>query len=268
MAKLVAAVATPHAPMLPQQVLEKPGQLRAEALMGQVRKQLEAAAPDVIITVASDHFTSFFFDNLPQFCVGTFEAAAGPTESYCRMPRRVVRGVPDLARGFLKYSLESNFDLAFTEEMGLDHSVLVPLHFLVHDTNIPVVPININALAPPLPSSRRAFNLGRALGRFIERWPGQQRVALLASGSISLEVGGPRVGITDHRWVNTVSKLLEQGNYASIVRRATEQRMLAAGNVSGEFLCWITMCGALGESRPVFVEPDEGSAFVAWRLED
>ena len=180
------------------------------------------------------------------------------------MPRRQVKGDPDLAKGFLKYSLDSNFDLAFTEEMGLDHSVLVPLHFLVHDTDVPVVPLYVNALAPPLPSARRAYLLGQTLGRFIEAWPGDQRVALLASGSVSLEVGGPKVGTTDTKWVNTVTDLLEQGNYASILRRATERRMLAAGNVSGEFLCWITVCGALGATRPVFVEKDEGAAFGAW----
>ena len=48
MAKLVAAVATRHDPMLPQQVIQAPGQLKTEALMNEVRGRLEAAAPDVI----------------------------------------------------------------------------------------------------------------------------------------------------------------------------------------------------------------------------
>ena len=47
MAKLVAAVGTPHGPMLPQQVADAPGQLRSEALMTQVRNQLEKAEPDL-----------------------------------------------------------------------------------------------------------------------------------------------------------------------------------------------------------------------------
>lgn len=78
MAKLVAAAGTPHGPMLPQQVAEAPGQLRAEALMHQVREQLEAEAPDIIIEVASDHFTNFFYDNLPQFCVGASQRPKAP----------------------------------------------------------------------------------------------------------------------------------------------------------------------------------------------
>jgi len=43
MAKLVAAVGTPHGPMLPKQVAGAPGQLRSEALVNQVRIQLEKA---------------------------------------------------------------------------------------------------------------------------------------------------------------------------------------------------------------------------------
>ena len=101
MAKLVAAVGTPHAPMLPQQVAEAPGQLRSEYLMKQVREQLERAEPDLLFVVASDHFTNFFYNNLPQFCVGTIEEAEGPAETYCIMPRRNVKGQPDVARGFL-----------------------------------------------------------------------------------------------------------------------------------------------------------------------
>ena len=267
MAKLVAAVGTPHAPMLPQQVAEAPGQLRSEYLMKQVREQLERAEADLLFVVASDHFTNFFYNNLPQFCVGTIEEAEGPAETYCIMPRRNVKGQPDVARGFLNYGLNSNYDLAVAEELHLDHSVLVPLHFLVHSTETPIVPLYVNGLAPPLPSARRCLGLGQTLRRFIEEWPGNQRVALLASGSISLEVGGPKVGTTDKKWVDTVTSLLEKGDYRGLARRATGERMAAAGNVSGELLCWITVTGALGETRPTFVEREEGSGFVAWNLE-
>ncbi len=112
----------------------------------------------------------------------------------------------------------------------------------------------------------RTANL-EVVGRFIEELEGNQRVALIASGAISLEVGGPRVGQTDEEWVSTVGGLLEQGNYGSLAKSATAQRMYAAGNVSGELLCWITVTGALGEKRPLFVETDRGSGYAAWKLE-
>ena len=75
------------------------------------------------------------------------------------------------------------------------------------------------------------------------------------------------MGWTDEVWVSAVAGLLERGDYRSLARRATEQRMAAAGNVSGELLCWITVTGALRGTRPLFVETDRGSGFVAWALE-
>ena len=266
MAKLVAAVATPHRPMLPQQVAQAPGQLKTEALMNEVRGRLEAAAPDVIIVVASDHFTNFFYNNLPQFCVGVVETAEGPAETYCVMPRRKVRGDTGLARGLLNHGLKAGFDLAIAQELRLDHSVVVPLHFVAPSADIPVVPLYVNGLAPPLPLARRCYALGQEIRRFIDGWAGNHRVALLASGSISLEVGGPQVGWTDEPWVETVVDHLGRGAYRGLTRRATEKRMTAAGNVSGELLCWITVTGAVGDAKPAFLETDGGSGYAAWDL--
>ena len=42
--------------------------------------------------------------------------------------------------------------------------------------------------------------------------------------------------------------------------------MLAAGNVSGELLNWITMLGAVGDTRPLFVETLRGQGYAAWDL--
>ena len=78
MAKLVAALGTPHGPMVPHEVAQAPGKLRVESLFDDVRARLEAAAPDIIIEVAADHFTNFFYNNLPQFCLGAIEEAEGP----------------------------------------------------------------------------------------------------------------------------------------------------------------------------------------------
>jgi hypothetical protein len=267
MAKLVAAVGTPHGPMLPQEVAQAPGQLRSESLMKQVRQQLEAAEPDVIIVMASDHFTNFFYNNLPQFCVGAIQEAEGPAETYCTLPRRVVYGEPELADGIFRHGLKSGFDLAISQELRMDHSVLVPLHFVSPSPDIPIVPLYVNGLAPPLPSARRCYRWGQGLRDFLDRWDSKQRVALLASGTFSLEVGGPRVGWTDEPWVQTVAGLLEKGDYQALARKATEKRMTAAGNVSGELLCWITVSGALKDTRPQFLETDGGSGFAVWKLE-
>jgi hypothetical protein len=75
------------------------------------------------------------------------------------------------------------------------------------------------------------------------------------------------MGYTDEEWMTNVTSLLEQGKYGDLARSATSERMYAAGNISGELLCWITVTGALGEKRPLFVETDGGTGYAAWNLE-
>jgi aromatic ring-opening dioxygenase catalytic subunit (LigB family) len=253
--------------MAPKQVLEEGPTSPTLALYDKVREQLESVAPDVIVVFDSDHFVNFFFDNFPAFCVGIVDEAWGPDETRLEMPKYTVPVHQAMARALLEYALASEFDVSSKEEMVLDHSILVPLHFLTPRMHIPIVPVYIRGLAKPLPLSRRCWALGQMVGRFIRQaWPGPERVAVLGSGSFSLEVGGPRIGQTDFEWVRTLVDHLRNGRYQPIVHAATTERMLAAGNVSGELLNWIAMLGALDGQRPVFVEPQEerGHAFGVW----
>jgi hypothetical protein len=60
--------------------------------------------------------------------------------------------------------------------------------------------------------------------------------------------------------------LLAQGSTDILLREATQEQMLRAGNVGGELLDWIAMLGAVGEKRPKFVTPqmEQGHAYAAW----
>ena len=228
MAKLVLAAGVPHPPRLVREMADAPGQLRAEHLMKQVRSYVEKAAPDVIIEVDSDHFVNFFYNNVPAFCVGMAEEAEGPQEVWCPMPRYIVRGQVPMAKGLLQFGLRSNFDLAAAEELRLDHSVMVPLHFLNPGMEIPVIPLYTNGFAAPTPTARRCYSLGRMVRRFIDQWDENQRVAIIASGCFAMDVGGPLRGWTDQEWVDTVSGLLVTGRYQSLAHRATAEHQEAA----------------------------------------
>ena len=174
MAKLVLAAGVPHPPRLVYEMAQAPGQTRGEALMKQVREQVEKAEPDLIIEVDSDHFVNFFYNNLPSFCVGMAEEAEGPQETWCPMPRYTVRGNVPLAKALFKYGVHNRFDLAAAHELRLDHSLVVPLHFLNPGMELPVVPIYTNGFASPLPLASRCLALGRMLRKFY-RSVGRQR---------------------------------------------------------------------------------------------
>ena len=216
MAKLVLAAGVPHPPRLVYEMAQSPGKMRGEALMKQVREQVEKAEPDLIIEFDSDHFVNFFYSNLPSFCIGMAEEAQGPQETWCPMPRYTVRGHVPLAKALFKYGLHDKFDLAAAHELRLDHSLVVPLHFLNPSMELPVVPIYTNGFASPLPLATRCFSLGRMVRRFIEAWDGKERVALIASGCFAMDVGGPLRGWTDREWEETISGLLLQGKYQAL----------------------------------------------------
>ncbi len=274
MAQLVLGVGVPHTPYFPRLVEQAGSNSRIGSLFRQVSERLEAAAPDVLIILDSDHLVNFFFDNLPTFCVGLADEAEGPYETSRQMPWYKVKINQELAKGCLRYGIDSGFDLAGAEELRLDHSILVPLHFLTPRMDIPIVPVFIKGLAEPLPRARRCHALGRMLRRFIERWPGKERVAIVASGSFSLEVGGPQMGWVDQEWMSTVVGLIRQGKTAELVRRTTSRRMIAAGNTGGELLNWIALLGTVVVSRPIFFEPDvqptdqprDAHAYGVWQV--
>jgi protocatechuate 4,5-dioxygenase beta chain len=59
---------------------------------------------------------------------------------------------------------------------------------------VAIVPVCINTVQFPLPSARRCYALGQAVGRAIARWDSGQRVAVIASGGLSHQLDGERAG--------------------------------------------------------------------------
>jgi aromatic ring-opening dioxygenase catalytic subunit (LigB family) len=256
MAELVMGIGVPHTPFFPGIAKQQGDSSRMVGLFKRVRQELESTKPDLIVMLTSDHFVSFFFDNMPTFCIGAFEHADGPHELSRMMQQYRLQGSAGFAAGLVKYGIENDFDLASSEEVKLDHATLVPLHFLTPEMKIPVVPIFIKALVEPLPRAQRCLALGHMIRRYIEQRPETERVAMIASGSFSLEVGGPRMGFVNKEWHAFVVECLRRGDIDELVRKATSENMRAAGNTGGELLLWIAMMGALGACRLKFIEPD------------
>ena len=64
-----------------------------------------------------------------------------------------------------------------------------------------------------------------------------------------------------------VVELLRAGQSDELATRATTERMVSAGNVSGELLNWIALLGAIGACRPTLLEPQHGHAYAVWHPE-
>lgn len=272
MAEIVAAFGVPHNPNSPALVRKLGPDCELARLYAEVAKNVEAVAPDVIVIFDSDHLNTFFLDHMPIFCVGVTESVFGPNDN-TDMPDYEVPVAGELAGHVRTVGIHEGFDLSIAQEFKVDHSILVPLHFLTPTMKIPIVPIYINGIVPPIPLSKRCHALGQAVRKAIENWPEKTRVAVIASGSFSLEIGGPKMepgqrnGVPDKPWAKRVRTLMEQGQVTDLLNEATTPQLAKAGNVGGELLNWIAMLGVIGERKTSFMhlQEDLGHAFAAWR---
>lgn len=273
MAEVVGALGVPHTPFFPFFVERDGPECETARCFAALRTELEALRPDVLVMFDTDHLNTFFFDNLPVFAIGVTESFTGACDEVRATPPYTVTSLPDLAGHMRKVCIDAGFDLAMTQKFAVDHSVIVPLHFITPAMHIPVIPIFVGGHVPPLPAARRCYELGRAVRKAVESWPQPLRVVTIGNGSISLEVWGPRLkigfgdGVPDPDWVTRVCGLLEKGEDETLIAEATPAKFDAAGNVAGELLNWIAMLGTF-DPRPaksVTQQMPNGHAYAVWR---
>jgi Catalytic LigB subunit of aromatic ring-opening dioxygenase len=271
-AEIVAAVGVPHTPAFPGLVeREGPGS-ETGTLYARVRSHLEAAGADLLVMFDSDHLNTFFFDNLPALSVPIAAEAPGTNDGTPGMHNRTVRLAPELGAEVLDGLTSKGYFPSRNKKLSMDHSVMVPMHFLDPGARMALLPIYLNGLVPPLPTADRCRALGDDVRAIIEAWDSPRKVALVASGSFSLEVGGPRIadhaiaGVPDPEWGTHVTNRLRAGQTAELVAEATATRMWRAGNVGGELLNWIALLGAVGARTPDVLEQQVnlGHSYAAW----
>ncbi|MFC6543051.1 extradiol ring-cleavage dioxygenase [Nonomuraea salmonea] len=199
MAELVAVIASTHHPFY-YRASTSTGEDRPPFADEWVRKveafreTLTRANPDVLVMVGSDHFHQFWLDNMPQFLVGKapfYDANFYNEEREFGLPRMLFQGQEDLSAHLLRGGMDMGFDLAFSNELRIDHSITCPIITLRPQNDLPIVPVYTNIFAPPLPQPKRFIQLGQAIRELVESWPGNQRVAVIGTGHLSLELGGP-----------------------------------------------------------------------------
>jgi hypothetical protein len=273
MAQIVAGFGVPHTPIFPFFVKRDGPDCEIAKLFGAQKHELAAVRPDLIVMFDTDHLNTFFLDNLPIFAIGVDGSFRAPNDEPREVPNYVVKSAPSLAAHIRQAGVAAGFDIGMVQQFSVDHSITVPLHFLTPEMHVPVIPFFISGHVPPLPSARRCYELGKAVGRAIEAWPENKRVVVMGSGSFSLEVGGPRMapgrsdGVPDPAWCTRVIKMLEDQQIDTLIEQATSEQMFKAGNVGGELLNWIAMMGAIGNRKPNYIAPQmqNGHAYGVWR---
>lgn len=273
MAEIVGTIGLPHGPNLPALVAREGDACEAARIFADVASELRHMRPDVIVIFTTDHLNTFFFENLPILAIGVADGFPGPNDDVPAIPRYQVPSHAALARHLRADAVEQGFDLSLAQEFEVDHSTIVPLHFLTPGMQVPVIPIFISGHVPPLPPAGRCFAFGKALCNAIERWPEPLRVVAIGSGSFSLDVHGPltppgrAASVPDPAWVQRVQQQIESNRVLELIRESTPDRFRRAGNVSGELLNWIAMLGTIQDQTLAWIkaQPGQGHAYAVWR---
>jgi protocatechuate 4,5-dioxygenase, beta chain len=258
MAKLVGIYGLTHNPYLPRLIqapdAEEAVRKGAEDYEG-LRHRLAALRPDVLLVVASDHLSQWFMDNMPAFCIGKGTVAEGPVPHEKRVfglaPYRAAVD-DELATDLLRQGYRHGVDFAFSQEFVIDHAFTVPLGYLRPEQDLPIVPLWTNVMAPPLPPAERFYTVGQTIREIVEALPSSQRVGVVSSGHLSVEIGGIKTSdaAADAEFDQRMMDLIAAGEAQTVVREATYERLMRAGNVTPGFLNYVLLMGLAGGQKP------------------
>lgn len=253
MANIVEVIGVTHNPFLPREFREnpdsEPGIRAAYDNFLLMRKKLNEANPDVIVVFASDHLNQWFMDNMPPFLIGKARFVKGPFPHESKAHglseyRAEIDG--ELARALLRGGLDRGVDFSFSDEFMIDHAFTMPLELIRPEMDIPIVPVFTNTIALPVPPSRRFYEIGKTIRAVIDELPSKKRIAVIASGHTSLDVGGPKTNQSvDPEFDREMMRWIAQGNSEAVIGGSTWERMFGAGNQTPGFLNFIMLLGLM-----------------------
>ena len=215
-------------------------------------ERLKGLNLDAIILIGNDQDEEFTEQSIaPQLAIFTgseFTTRAGVK----------FKGHPELAYHLLSGTVNDGFDVTRFE--GLDNGVLKAHAFgpvierLTPEADVPVIPVYVESFRLPCPSPARCYAFGQSLAAAVESWPGDLRVAAIASGGISHFPGSfpfqysaeAKHGNVDHVFDRQLFEYMKQGKYDELTK-LSNQDLLDHGDT--ELHSWITLLGMVGETK-------------------
>ena len=253
MAKIIGAIATSHTPTIG---FAKDRRLEKDPIWKPIfdayepiRAWLAAQRADVLLTIYNDHVTSFFFDHYSPFALGVDDQYLPADEGGGARKVAALPGAPELARSIATSLAAEEFDISIFRGKPLDHGCFSPLSMLVNpDGTWPwkVLPFQVGVLQFPIPTARRCYRLGGALGRAVRAFPADLRVVIVATGGLSHQVHGERCGFNNPDWDREFLDQIETNPEA--LANMTHAEYAERGGLEGaEVIMWLIMRGALTE---------------------
>ena len=129
----------------------------------------------------------------------------------------------------------------------MDHAFTLPLKLFWPDAVCPVMtePICINTVQFPLPSAKRVFALGKAVGEAIASWNSDLNVVVMGTGGLSHQLDGERAGFINKEFDLAFMESL-QTNPEWATQYSIHELVEKTGTQGVELLMWLAMRAALG----------------------
>lgn len=256
MARIIGGLTTSHVPAI--------GGAIAKGLQGEpywkpffdgflpVHRWLDDMKPDVAVVFYNDHGLNFFLDKMPTFAVGAAPEYRNADEGWGIPTLPPFRGELDLSWHVIEHLVDREFDITTCQEMLVDHAFTLPLKlFWPQGVPVTVVPICINTVQFPLPSARRCYALGQAVGEAIRSWESDKKVVVIGTGGLSHQLDGERAGFINKPFdLKFMESLVEDPEWAT--QYSIHELVEKTGTQGVELLMWLATRAAVpGRVRKV-----------------
>ena len=213
---------------------------------------LAQVQPEVLVVFYNDHGLNFFLDKMPTFAVGAATEYHNADEGWGIPTSAPVAGCQALSWHLINSLIADEFDIVTCQEMLVDHACTLPLKLFWPGQEVApvqIVPININTVQFPLPTAKRVYKLGQAVGRAIASWDSTQRVAVMATGGLSHQLEGERAGFINKAFDLQFMQSMET-NPEWATQFSDLELVEKAGTQGVELLAWLAMRAALTVAAP------------------
>ena len=119
------------------------------------------------------------------------------------------------------------------------------------------MPIYTNIFAPPLPRPERFVKLGQTIREIIDAWPSDLRVAVIGTGHLSLELGGPRQfgpHGPDPEFDARAVEWIANGDIDGCLAHITLDSLHAPGNATHGFMDFMLVMGIAGYNKADYAD--------------
>ncbi|MFC3627075.1 class III extradiol dioxygenase family protein [Vogesella amnigena] len=251
MAKIVGGITTSHVPAIGRAIAQN---LQQDGYwkpffdgFAPVQQWLDEVRPDVAVVIYNDHGLNFFLDKMPTFAVGAAAQYCNADEGWGIPTLPPFAGDAALSWQLINSLVADEFDITSCQEMLVDHAFSLPMKLLwpQHDSPpVRTVPVCINTVQYPLPSARRCYKLGEAIGRAIGGWPDELKVVIIGTGGLSHQLDGERAGFINKEFdLRFMDSLAANPQWAT--QYSVEQLVEFTGTQGVELLMWLATRAAL-----------------------